>query len=95
MRDLGEQMIFAGMLVVTLAMVAGTAAAAADSQLVKAAKDQDHKRVRDLVNQHVDVNVRAEDGSTALLWPRTGTTLKQRVCYSTLARTRTRRMTFE
>ena len=69
MRDLGKQMIFAGMLRVTLALVAGTATAAAGNfQLVDAAKNQDRSTVRALLNQHIDVNARADDGSTALLW---------------------------
>jgi ankyrin repeat protein len=36
--------------------------------LVEAARTQDGSRVRALLNPKVDVNVRAEDGSTALLW---------------------------
>ena len=31
-------------------------------------KNQDLQRVRTLLDQHADVNVRSEDGSTALLW---------------------------
>jgi uncharacterized protein len=68
MRDRGKRMIFAGTLLATFAMVAGTAAGAGNFQLVEAAKGQDHNAVRALLNQHIDVNARAEDGSTALLW---------------------------
>jgi uncharacterized protein len=56
-----------GTLLMTLLVVVGTAAAN-DFPLVDAAKNQDHKKVRDLLGQHVDVNMRADDGSTALLW---------------------------
>ncbi len=51
-----------------LLMVVGTAAANGDVRLVDAMKNQDVQRVRTLLGQHVDVNVRSEDGSTALLW---------------------------
>jgi uncharacterized protein len=49
-------------------MVSGAAAANGDFRLVEAAKNQDQQRVRTLLNQHADVNVRSDDGSTALLW---------------------------
>ena len=39
-----------------------------DVRLVDAVRNQDRQRVRTLLRQHVDVNVRSEDGSTALLW---------------------------
>jgi ankyrin repeat protein len=52
----------------TLLMVVGAAAANADLRLVDAAKNQDLKQVRALLSGHPDVNVRSEDGSTALLW---------------------------
>jgi len=40
----------------------------ADSPLLEAAKNQDSKAVRSLLNRKVDVNARSSDGSTALLW---------------------------
>jgi ankyrin repeat protein len=43
-------------------------AANAPARLAEAARSQDFKTVRSLVSQHVDVNARADDGSTALLW---------------------------
>ena len=52
----------------TLLMVVGAAAANEDLRLVDAAKNQDLQQVRALLNGHPDVNVRSEDGSTALLW---------------------------
>jgi ankyrin repeat protein len=58
----------------TLLMASVVAAATIDSQsagglrLVDAARDHDLKTVRSLLSQHVDVNTRAGDGSTALLW---------------------------
>ena len=39
-----------------------------DSRLVEAARNQDQKAVRTLLTQKVNVDVRASDGSTALLW---------------------------
>lgn len=41
---------------------------AGDLRLVEAARNQDQQQIRTLLNQHIDVNVRSEDGSTALLW---------------------------
>lgn len=41
---------------------------AADAQLVDAARNQDGNAVRALLTQKADVNARATDGSTALLW---------------------------
>jgi ankyrin repeat protein len=57
----------AGALLIAL-LGAGAAAANGDVRLVEAARNQDQPRVRTLVNQHVDVNARSDDGSTALLW---------------------------
>jgi uncharacterized protein len=53
---------------VTLLMVVGAAAANDDLRLVNAAKNQDLPQVRTLLSGRPDVNVRSEDGSTALLW---------------------------
>jgi uncharacterized protein len=51
-----------------LLMVVGAGAATEDLRLVDAMKNQDLQQVRTLLDQHADVNVRSEDGSTALLW---------------------------
>jgi ankyrin repeat protein len=61
-----EGVLFA--LASTLLLVVGAPAANEDLGLVEAAKNQDLQQVRALLNRHVDVNVRSEDGSTALLW---------------------------
>src|SRR6187455_2710344 len=55
-------------LTVPLLVVVGAAAANQDLRLVDAMKNQDLQRVRTLLDRHADVNVRSEDGSTALLW---------------------------
>ena len=52
----------------TLLLVVGAPAATEDLRLVDAAKNQDAQQVRTLLGSHADVNVRSEDGSTALLW---------------------------
>lgn len=49
-------------------LLASTCALAADSRLVDAARIQDSKIVRSLLAQKLDVNARATDGATALLW---------------------------
>ena len=51
-----------------LLLVVGASAAGAEPRLVDAAKNQDAEQVRMLLDRHADVNVRSEDGSTALLW---------------------------
>ncbi len=53
---------------VTLLMAVGAGAANEDLRLVNAAKDQDLQQVRTLLKGRPNVNVRSEDGSTALLW---------------------------
>jgi uncharacterized protein len=53
---------------VPLFLVVGAAAAPQDLRLVNAAKDKDLQQVRTLLSGRPDVNVRSEDGSTALLW---------------------------
>lgn len=57
-----------GTFLITLLTVSVAAAAGVDHQLVDASRNQDTQTVRTLLSQHVDVNVRADDGSTALLW---------------------------
>src|SRR5215218_7018604 len=51
-----------------LLLVVAAPAAGADLRLVDAARNQDAAQVRTLLDRHFDVNVRSEDGSTALLW---------------------------
>lgn len=53
---------------VTLMVSAAAAAANGDLRLVDAARQNDSRTVRQLLQQHADVNVRGYDGSTALLW---------------------------
>jgi ankyrin repeat protein len=54
----------------TLVMTSGLSygAETSDSRLVEAAKNQDRQAVRALLTQKVDIDSRASDGSTALLW---------------------------
>jgi len=51
-----------------LMTVTAAAAEPSDSPLVEAARKQDQGAIRALLNQKTDVNARASDGSTALLW---------------------------
>ena len=53
---------------VAVTLLVGHAAETSDSRIVDAARNQDQKTVRALLNQKVDVNARSSDGSTALLW---------------------------
>jgi ankyrin repeat protein len=55
--------------IVAIALAMGVAAAAqGDLRLVDAVRNKDRQAVRALLKQRPDVNVRAHDGSTALLW---------------------------
>lgn len=67
MFDQGTKFGLAGTLLVTL-LAAGAAAAGGDARLVEAARNQDDSAIRLLLSQHVDVNSRSDEGSTALLW---------------------------
>jgi ankyrin repeat protein len=67
MRDQGQPRRLILAFLLTLFAVTPTALAG-DLRLVEAARNQDQQQIRTLLNQHVDVNVRSEDGSTALLW---------------------------
>jgi ankyrin repeat protein len=62
------RIVLAGTFSMVLMMIGGVRAAAADVPLVEAARNQDQQQVRALLNQRTDVNARAGDGSTALLW---------------------------
>lgn len=73
MLDHDERHGWARALTLTLpvmAVLAGVAAAAEKSEplIIEAAKNQDAKAVRALLNQKAAVNARSADGSTALLW---------------------------
>jgi ankyrin repeat protein len=61
---------FPAALALTVFMTAGLSYGAepGDSRLIEAARNQDQQAVRTLLHQKVDINSRASDGSTALLW---------------------------
>jgi len=72
MFDEGERHCSVRVLAWALLLVSGlavaTAAETSDSPLVQAARNQDPKAVRILLNLKADVHARSSDGSTALLW---------------------------
>jgi uncharacterized protein len=68
MRARNERGVVAAACLVTLVAVAGLTAAPDARGLVDAARHQDQARVRSLLTSTSDINVRSEDGSTALLW---------------------------
>jgi ankyrin repeat protein len=67
MRDQGRPSGVTLAFLLTLLAVTPTALAG-DLRLVEAARNQDQQQIRTLLNQRIDVNLRSEDGSTALLW---------------------------
>jgi ankyrin repeat protein len=68
MRHDDQRSGLAGAILLTLLTVAATSAATVDLRLVEAARGQSQSAVRTLLGEHVDVNARSNDGSTALLW---------------------------
>ena len=68
MRARTERVVVAAASLMTLLAMAGPAAAPDDLGLIDAVRNQDQARISTLLARKVDVNVRAEDGSTALLW---------------------------
>jgi uncharacterized protein len=68
MRARKERVVVAAASLMTLLAVARPTGAPDDLGLVDAVRSQDQTRVSALLARQVDVNVRAEDGSTALLW---------------------------
>jgi uncharacterized protein len=57
-----------GWWIMPLAAVASLAAAGSDTRLVQAVKNKDLQTALSLLQQHIDVNTPAGDGSTALSW---------------------------
>jgi ankyrin repeat protein len=53
---------------ISLLCMASITAVASDLRLIEAVQHQNLEQVSALLNQHVDVNARSGDGSTALLW---------------------------
>jgi len=68
MRDKIRRISSACVFAAALLINTGAATPLADLRLVEAVRNQDEQRVRTLLNQRIDVNVRSSDGSTALLW---------------------------
>jgi ankyrin repeat protein len=68
MRARQERVVIAVACLITLLTVAGPTAAPDDVALVDAARNQELPRVRELLAGKADINVRSDDGSTALLW---------------------------
>jgi uncharacterized protein len=66
MRDKGKGVAWLGAF--SLLFIAVNAAAGSDVRLIEAVQNKDLRQVSSLLNQHVDVNARSGDGSTALLW---------------------------
>ena len=71
MRDTRTLSAVASAFVITLLTIANAAAANGDLRLVEAARSQDGARIRVLLAEHVDVNVRSKAGGRGEL-PRLG-----------------------
>ncbi len=67
MRYLSELSGLVGTLLAAV-LVAGPVLAAGDAELVDAVKNQDREKMLNLVMAKTNLNTRADDGSTALLW---------------------------
>jgi ankyrin repeat protein len=68
MRVEGKPIVLTGAFSLALLWATASGAAGPDLRLVEAVRSQDQQQVRTLLNQRIDVNARAGDGSTALLW---------------------------
>jgi ankyrin repeat protein len=68
MRHDDKRSELAAVVLALLLAATGPLAADTDARLVDAARNQQTATIRRLLAQHVDVNVRSNDGSTALLW---------------------------
>ena len=68
MRDEHKPGALAAALLIAILMAVAASAAGGDPGLVAAARSQDAQQLRALLKQRVNVNLRADDGSTALLW---------------------------
>src|SRR5262245_43401947 len=68
MREKNKLIALSGTLLMALLLAAVAAGAATDTRLIEAVRNHDEQLVHTLLNQHVDVNARSGDGSTALLW---------------------------
>src|ERR1051325_10082584 len=68
MRAQGKRIVFNGVFSITLLAIVGMTLLGADVRLIDAVRNQDGNQARNLLAQHVDVNLRSGDGSTALLW---------------------------
>jgi uncharacterized protein len=68
MRERSTRISLAGVFLAALLVPVTGKAARADIRLIEAVRNQDQLQIRRLLNQRPDVNARAGDGSTALLW---------------------------
>src|SRR5215813_1251477 len=66
MRKKGKGSALAGAF--SLLFMASIAASGSDLRLIEAVQYQNLQQASSLLNQHIDVNARSGDGSTALLW---------------------------
>src|SRR5262245_66596036 len=68
MRGKSKQIALTSVFSIALLMASGIAAVGADLRLIEAVRNREWQQARILLDQHVDVNARSGDGSTALLW---------------------------
>jgi len=68
MRGKRKPIVLTGVFSIALLMAAGSPVVGADLRLIEAIRNRERQQARTLLDQHVDVNARSGDGSTALLW---------------------------
>ena len=68
MRGKGKPIVLTTVFLIALLMAAGITVLSADLRLIEAIRNRERQQARTLLDQHVDVNARSGDGSTALLW---------------------------
>ena len=68
MRGKCKPIVLTTVFSIAVLMTAGITVVGADLRLIEAIRNRERQQARTLLDQHVDVNARSGDGSTALLW---------------------------
>ncbi len=68
MRGKCKPIVLTTVFSIAVLVTAGITVVGADLRLIEAIRNRERQQARTLLDQHVDVNARSGDGSTALLW---------------------------
>src|SRR5215813_14950475 len=68
MRGECKPIVLTSVFSIAVLVTVGITVVGADLRLIEAIRNRERQQARNLLDQHVDVNARSGDGSTALLW---------------------------